>query len=165
MAVRALATAGGVALAVVGCIGAPSSMRDAPPLPVPYEIDATGFEYAWRFTYPGADGRLGTADDVAATTDLHVPVDTPIRLQLHSQDYVYFFGIPDLDLRQIAVPDLDFSLEWTSAAEGRFELLGDEMCGRPHETLDGTLVVTSRAAFRAWLDDQDLAAAGPATDR
>ena len=71
-------------------------------IPEPYEIDATGHEYVWTYTYPGADGRLGTADDVAATTDLHIPVDVPVRLYLHSSDYVYFFGVPHLDLRQIA---------------------------------------------------------------
>mgnify|MGYP001279359731 CR=1 FL=1 len=150
-------------LAVAGCGGPSSHGRGAPAaaavaIPEPYEIDATGNEYVWRYTYPGADGRLDTADDVATTTDLHVPVGVPVRLRLHSLDYVYFFGVPHLELKQIAVPDLEFDLAWTSTDVGTFELLGDQMCGRPHASLDGQLVVMPRDAYAAWLGDLDLAA-------
>ena len=47
--------------------------RDSiPPNAYPIGIHAKQFE--WQVTYPGPDGRLGTADDFTVRNQLHVPV-------------------------------------------------------------------------------------------
>jgi cytochrome c oxidase subunit 2 len=113
----------------------------------PLVIDIIGVEYEWRLLYPGPDGRLNTGDDRTDMRHLHLPAHTDVRLQLHSEDYVYSFSLPHRDLKEIAVPDLEFALSFTTGKEGIFELLGDQMCGYAHPKLMGKLIIISADDF------------------
>jgi len=118
----------------------------------PFLAEATGRDYRWGFRYAGGDGALGTPDDVFGAGDLHVPAHARVLLQLESEDYLYLFRVADLDLSQIASPELDFSLEFESGRPGSYEMVGDEvMCGRPHPEFRGRLVVLPPPEMRAWL--------------
>ena len=110
-------------------------------------IDITGAEYEWYLRYPGPDGILNTADDGLDMRDLHLPAETNVRLQLHSKDYVYSFALPHLDLKEIAIPDLVFTLSFTTGQKGAFDLLGDQLCGYAHPKLMGNLIILSPAEF------------------
>lgn len=117
----------------------------------PLEILITGDDFEWRITYPGADNTLGTSDDITVLQDLHVPANTAIHLELRSLDYLYTIALPQFNLKEIAVPDLEFSLDFYSADAGVFALRGDQMCGYTHESLIGQLIVQSPDEFLAWL--------------
>jgi heme/copper-type cytochrome/quinol oxidase subunit 2 len=54
-------------------------------------------------------------------------------------------------LKEIAVPKLRFDLRFQTAAPGRFELLGDHLCGGAVETLQGVLVVEPAQDLCQWL--------------
>ena len=59
--------------------------------------------------------------------------------------------MPDLDLQEIAVPGLDFGLQFRTDDEEVIQLLGDQMCGFAHETLIGNVYVRSNdAEFYDW---------------
>ena len=115
---------------------------------MPLEIEITGEDCRWNVRYPGPDGRLGTPDDRRGGPDLHLPVDVPARVRLHSNDFVYTFALPDLGLQEIAVPELEFVLALRPDAAGRYRLRGDPMCGRTYPDLQGVLVVDSESRFR-----------------
>ena len=120
--------------------------------PGPLRIQITGEEYIWQFRYPGPDGALNTADDIVKPgKELHLPFGIEIELELTSQDYIYTFALPHLDLHQVAVPDLTFALAFTPQISGVFAFVGDQMCGFEHESLNGRVVVESPAAFVDWL--------------
>lgn len=120
--------------------------------PQPLRIQITGEEFTWQFRYPGPDGALQTADDlIKPGRELHLPLGLAVELELTSRDYIYTLAFPDLDLRQVAVPDLTFALTFTPQTPGVFAFVGDQMCGFTHESLHGRLVVESPAAFAAWL--------------
>ena len=104
-------------------------------------VEVTGDEFNWYFRYPGPDGELGTADDRHSVQDLYLPANSRVDLNLKSKDYVYTFALPDLDLQEIAVPGLDFSLQFSTSDEETLQLLGDQMCGFAHETLIGKVYV------------------------
>jgi cytochrome c oxidase subunit 2 len=146
-------------LILAGC-----DRRDAAPstaemsrLPSPFVVEAAGADDEWRYRYPGLDGRLGTADDRQVAGDLHLPSETRVQLRLKSADAVYFFGIPQLGLKQVAIPDMDFTLELETGAVDRYALLGDQLCGSVHPRMRGNLVVESLPAFMAWLGEQRAA--------
>jgi cytochrome c oxidase subunit 2 len=124
-------------------------------LPEPLTVRVVGRNFYWNFTYPGADGKLGTDDDVDGGTDLHVPEGHPVRLELTSDDYIYVFRANALDLKETAVPDIFFTIDFTPSSIGRFDLEVDPMCRVRilHEEEDnmGQLVVESRAQFLKWL--------------
>ncbi len=113
----------------------------------PLVVDITGAEYEWHMRYPGSDGKLNTGDDGLDKRHLHLPAHTEVKLQLHSEDYLYSFALPHLDLKEIAIPDLEFSLSFTTGPEGTFDLLGDQLCGYAHPKLMGKLIILSPSDF------------------
>ncbi len=114
-------------------------------------VEVTGDEFNWYFRYPGPDGELGTDDDRHSVQDLYLPANARVDLNLNSNDYVYTFALPDLELQEIAVPDLDFGLQFSTQDETTLQLLGDQMCGFAHETLIGKVYVRANGAgFYDW---------------
>ena len=122
---------------------------EAASIPQPLVIDITGAEYEWHMRYPGLDGKLNTADDGLDKRHLHLPAYSEVQLQLHSKDYLYSFALPHLGIREIAIPDLEFSLSFATGPEGTFDLLGDQLCGYAHPKLMGKLIVLSPSDFAA----------------
>ncbi|MEO8083355.1 MAG: hypothetical protein ABI780_05995 [Ardenticatenales bacterium] len=128
----------------------------SPPAPPSIQLRIVGREHRWRFEHPGPDGVLDTPDDRVSTGDLHLPADIPVRLELHSDDDLYFFGIPALDAKQIAMPDLTYWLSLGANPAGRFDLLGDLMCGGSYPQMRGQLVIEPWSSYTTWLERQPL---------
>lgn len=151
----------GVAPEVGGMQPISVRVRDTPDSKItildPTIIDVTGDDYCWHVAHPGMDGELGTQDDQRMTRNIHVPVDTKIRLRLHSRDYVYTLALPDWGLREIAVPELEFGIEFRAPQPGRYRLWGDQQCGFTHPQLLGTLHVHHRIEYARWLCRADQA--------
>ncbi len=120
----------------------------------PLLVQVKGDDYEWHITYAGPDRKLNTSDDIVDMKDVHVPVATPVRIQLRSEDYVYLLALPELELKQIAVPDMEFSIDFQFDAAGAYELEGNQLCGFRHETLMGKVFVQSSDQFRAWLQER-----------
>ncbi|KAF0244816.1 MAG: heme/copper-type cytochrome/quinol oxidase subunit [Planctomycetota bacterium] len=117
-------------------------------------VEVTGRGMEWIVRYPGEDGVLGSADDVTDRQNLHVPAGADTTVVLKSADYVYSFSLPAFEAREIAVPDLVFSLRFKPETPGEYELQGDNMCGGTHSALKGKLIVEPAYAFRAWLKER-----------
>ena len=154
----------GVLVGATGCEPAPleapasrptaaESVPEEPAPSAPLLIEVTGDDFNWYHRYPGTDGELRTEDDVVAIRNVHVPVNTKTTLELHSKDYVYTFALPHLGLKEIAVPDMTFSLEFEEDTPGTYELRGDQLCGYSHPDLIGKLVVETQQDFVSWLEN------------
>ncbi len=124
--------------------------REIAPTPRPLVVHVTGEAYEWHVTYPGADGVHGTADDRHTLGSLHAAAGRPLVIELRSRDLLYTFGIPRLDIKEIAVPDLVYTVEFTPADSGTFVLRGDQLCGYRHQSLIGELVVESPVELERW---------------
>jgi cytochrome c oxidase subunit 2 len=57
-----------------------------------------GEQWAWRFTYPGPDGKLDTEDDLEIVNELHVPLDKVVLFELTAKDVLHSLWIPELRL-------------------------------------------------------------------
>ena len=120
---------------------------------IPLQVEARGSRRAWQFSYVGLDGILGTDDDRVSSGDLRLPAGADVVIQLRSDDYIYVFSCPGLKLKEIAVPDLEFSIAFRADRNGQYDLAMDPMCGfrlPPGETM-GTLRVVPEREFRTWL--------------
>lgn len=120
--------------------------KDSPPL---FEVTAGQFE--WRFTFAGADGRIGTADDVHSLNEFHVPVGKKVVFNLKSRDVLHSFFVPSFRIKQDAVPGITIPMWFEAMKEGRFELVCAELCGWGHYKMRGMVTVESEAAFQEWL--------------
>lgn len=124
-----------------------------PSLPEPYHIEITGRNRQWHVRYPDETGRLATKEKVLTDRSIPVPRDTKVVFVLKSMDFLYTFAIPQFGLKEIAVPDLEFQLEFRSENSGRIEFLGEHLCGDPQSEMSGTLVVEPQDCFLAWLEE------------
>ncbi len=119
----------------------------------PLFIQLTGTKHRWRAAYPMIDGTFLAIDDLLAESQLHVPLDTEVVLILKSTDYIYTLAIPELGLKEIAIPDLEFRMAFRPTRVGLVPMIGEELCGLPGGAGGNSvqLVVESREQFLAWL--------------
>jgi cytochrome c oxidase subunit 2 len=118
-----------------------------------------GEAWQWRITYPGADGRLDTADDVQTVNELHVPVEKTILFELRARDVLHSLWIPELRLKQDAVPGRTIRGWFRATREGEYPVVCAEICGIAHTLMAGKLRVESEAEYRQWLQSRTPAAA------
>jgi len=119
-------------------------------------------QFEWNTTYPGADGQLGTADDFVRRNQMNIPVDVPVRITLESEDVIHSFYLPELRLKQDAVPGMSIPAWFQATRTGEFTVGCAELCGLQHYRMKGTLTVMSADEFNAWNAQQSMAAAGAA---
>lgn len=122
-----------------------------PKVPVHAQVLAGQFE--WRMSYPGADGKLDTKEDnVESVNDLHVVKNKPTIIHLKSRDVLHSFFLPNLRLKQDAVPGMTIPLWFEAKESGNYDLACAELCGWGHYKMKGRLVVhDNQGDFDAWL--------------
>ena len=121
---------------------------------IPPTVEVMGRQFDWRFRYPGADGQLGTLDDVHVVKTLHLPVDEDILIELKSGDVLHSFFLPNLRVKQDAVPGSKIPVWFRATKTGEFDLVCAELCGWGHYKMKGRLIIQSREAFDAWLQQK-----------
>jgi cytochrome c oxidase subunit 2 len=110
-----------------------------------------GKQFNWEITYPGPDGKIGTADDYVIDNDLHVPVNKVVRIDLEAKDVIHSFFVPAMRLKQDAVPGRKINVWFKAIETGQWEIPCAELCGFGHSGMKGTLFVQSEADYNAWL--------------
>ncbi|MCA9121193.1 MAG: cytochrome c oxidase subunit II [Planctomycetales bacterium] len=117
-------------------------------------VEVTGRQFEWRLRYAGADGEIGTQDDLYSVNDLHIPVDEEVVIAIKSEDVLHSFFLPNLRLKQDVVPGMK-QYVWFRANEiGNFDIVCAELCGWGHYKMRGRLTIESREKFDAWLQQQ-----------
>jgi cytochrome c oxidase subunit 2 len=120
-------------------------------------MEAIGHQFGFQFRYP----RLSQP----VADDMHVPVDTPITLNVTSVDVIHGFWVPEIRLKADMVPGLVQTLRFTPTKIGTYRIICSEFCGRDHGDMVATLHIDSQQDFGRWLAQeskaQSLAAAAP----
>ncbi len=122
-----------------------------PDMPPTCRVIARQFE--WRIQYPGKDGVLDSLDDVHHVNDLHIPVNEMILVQLESMDVLHDFFLPNLRIKQDAVPGMTIPVWFRATEEGLYDLVCAELCGWGHYKMKGQLTVESKAKYEQFLAD------------
>lgn len=116
------------------------------------EVHVLAQQYAWRFRYPGPDGKFGSTNkadkDPAAKDDyvletLQVPVDRPVILKMRSLDVLHALFIPNARFKQDLVPGLEIPGWFKIRKPGVYPIACAELCGEGHYTMGSTLYVYS----------------------
>ena len=118
------------------------------------EIIVTAKQYEWNVTYPGPDGSLGTADDFEVLNQVHAPVDQPVWIHLRAEDVIHSLFLPEMRVKQDALPGKDIPVWFEATATGEYTLGCAELCGIGHTTMNGTLTIHTAADFQAWATAQ-----------
>jgi cytochrome c oxidase subunit 2 len=121
-----------------------------------YEIQVVAKKWNWSFIYPN-----GYVD-----ADLHVPIDTPVKLVLSADDVLHSLYIPAFRVKNDCVPG-KYSHLWFTANkvarpddgdgvnlgdEGGFDLFCTEYCGQGHSSMIAKVIVHESGKFESWLE-------------
>ena len=111
-------------------------------------VNVTGHQWWWEFGYPEQElvsERLVTANE------LHVPVNTDVKLNLRSDDVIHSFWIPKLAGKVDVVPSNVNPMKFKSEEIGTFFGLCAEFCGVAHSHMRFRVIVESEEDFKAWV--------------
>ena len=145
------------------------------------QVEVTGVQFAWYFRYPGPDAVFGitkptlvapgegnplgldstdphAADDIVSS-ELVLPVDHQVDLRLRAQDVIHGFSVPEMRLKQNAVPGEIIHIHFTPTTPGSYAILCTQVCGLGHYRMSATLRVLTPEEFAAWLTQHHKAAA------
>ncbi|MFK7973060.1 MAG: cytochrome c oxidase subunit II [Bacteroidia bacterium] len=145
-------------------------------------------QFDWTIRYPGADGQLGqahvkyidndkgnsiglnfqdeeTRDDIIVT-EIHVPVDQPICMNIRSQDVLHSATLAHFRVKMDAVPGMPTKFYFTPKITTKkmremkdnpdfvYELSCQQICGSAHYNMRRVLVVETQEEYDEWLKAQ-----------
>lgn len=112
-----------------------------------------GRQFVWQFTHPGKDGVIRTDDDIVTYNQLYIPVGDKIQFELTAKDVLHSFFIPNVRIKQDAVPGRTIKGWFDALKTGDWPIVCAELCGMGHGQMKGTLHVKTAEEFDAWLDE------------
>ena len=80
-----------------------------------------------------------------------IPVNKPVSVLLRSKDVTHAFYVPQLRVKQDAVPGMGIRVNFTATKEGEYEIACAELCGMQHYKMRGRLLVMTDAEYEKWL--------------
>jgi cytochrome c oxidase subunit II len=115
-------------------------------------IEVMPQQFAWNFRYAGEDIEFGTEDDlIPAQNQMHIPVNTPVVIQIAPYDVIHSFFIPNFRVKIDATPGMINTMWFQATETGNFEIACAELCGNSHYRMRGFLTVDSPEDYQKWL--------------
>jgi len=141
------------------------------------QVEVTGMQFAWYFRYPGHDATFGntklslvapgegnplgidprdphSADDIV-TSQLVLPAGREVDLTLLSQDVIHGFSVPEMRLKQNALPGQTAHIHFTPTTPGTYAILCTQLCGLGHYRMTATMLILPPDKFATWLQQHE----------
>ena len=117
--------------------------------------EITARQFQWVMRYPGPDGRLNSPDDLFTVNDLHFVKNRTALIYLKSSDVLHSFFLPQMRIKQDAVPGMTIPVWFDSDTAGKFELVCAELCGWGHYKMRGNVTVhETDEEFQKWINEK-----------
>ncbi|MBI2682284.1 MAG: cytochrome c oxidase subunit II [Acidobacteriales bacterium] len=106
------------------------------------EVYITGKQWMWKMQHPTGQREIN---------QLHVPVNTNVRLTMISQDVIHSFFVPEFRIKHDVLPGR-YTYAWFNATKpGTYHIFCTEYCGTKHSGMIGEVIVMEPAAYQLWL--------------
>jgi cytochrome c oxidase subunit II len=105
-----------------------------------------GHQWWWEARYPGTS--------VVTANEIHIPVRTPVRLEVRTDDVIHSFWVPQLNRKIDTLPGQTSAIELYADAAGRYRGQCAEFCGLQHAHMGVYVFADPPAKFAAWLAEQ-----------
>jgi cytochrome c oxidase subunit II len=106
------------------------------------EVYVTAKQWMWKTQHPSGAREIN---------QLHIPVNTNVRLTMISQDVIHSFFVPEFRIKHDVLPNR-YSYIWFNASKtGTYKILCTEYCGTKHSGMIGEVYVMDPAAYQVWL--------------
>ncbi len=136
-------------------------------------------QFAWYFRYPGVDATFGATEpplvsaaegnplgvdpadphghDDLVSSELVLSAGREVDLRLRAQDVIHGFAVPELRLKQNAVPGQTIHIHFTPTSPGTYAILCTQLCGSGHYRMNANLRVLQPDEFARWLAVRSVA--------
>jgi cytochrome c oxidase subunit 2 len=113
-------------------------------------VKVIGHQFWWEYQYPD----LG----ITTATELVIPIDKVVNLELSSVDVIHSFWVPQLNGKTDAFPN-HVNFTWIQAnTPGAYYGQCAELCGAGHANMRAVVVAKTQEEFDQWVKQQQ---AGP----
>jgi len=105
-------------------------------------------------------------DIISQNGELHLVVNKPVKLLICSRDVIHDVGLPHFRLKMDAVPGITTTLWFTPSIttdsmksithnpDFVYEISCDQLCGKGHYSMRGTIIVQTQAEYDRWMASQ-----------
>ena len=105
-------------------------------------------------------------DDIYATGELHLVVNKPVKMVINAKDVIHDVGLAHFRMKMDAVPGMPTTMWFTPTKTTKqkraetgnpdfvYEISCDQMCGKGHYSMRGTIVVETQEEYDAWMATQ-----------
>ena len=141
--------------------------------PTALQVEVTGMQFAWYFRYPGKDATFGRVEpslldpgagnplgldpadthgkDDIVSSELVLPAGREVDIRLRALDVIHGFAVPEMRVKQNAVPGQTVHLHFTPTEPGTYAILCTQLCGLGHYRMNANLRVLPAAEVESWL--------------
>lgn len=113
---------------------------------LPLTIGVNAHQWWWQADYRPSD----SAGNFTTANEIHIPVGTPVRIELRSADVIHSFWVPKLAGKTDVIPGRVNSM-WIEAKEpGIYRGQCAEYCGAEHALMSFRVVAEPLDRFRKW---------------
>ena len=145
--------------------------------PTALQVEVVGMQFAWYFRYPGQDAAFGRVEpalldpgagnplgldpadthgkDDIVSSELVLPAGREVDLRLRALDVIHGFAVPEMRVKQNAVPGQTIHLHFTPSQPGTYAILCTQLCGLGHYRMNANLRVLPEPAFEIWLQARE----------
>ena len=117
-------------------------------------VEVIGHQWWWEYRYP----TLG----ISATNELHLPVRTPVQIEMTSADVIHSFWVPALGGKRDLTQGRHSRIAFRPDSIGEYWGQCAEFCGVSHANMRLRVMVESDSVFQGWVDRQRGAPIPPA---
>ncbi len=117
-------------------------------------VEVIGHQWWWEYRYPTLN--------ISAYNELHLPVRTPIQVDMTSADVIHSFWVPRLGGKRDLIQGRTNRIAFRADSTGEYWGQCAEFCGASHANMRLRVFVESDSAFQRWVDQQRAAPATPA---
>jgi cytochrome c oxidase subunit II len=110
------------------------------------EVDVIGHMFWWEVYYPD--------EDIITANEIVVPVDTPIRFNLTTEDVIHSFWIPRLHGKMDMIPGRTNIFVFEANQTGSFRGNCAEFCGIAHAQMVAYVHVVEQDEYDEWVANQ-----------
>lgn len=105
-------------------------------------VEVRGQQFAWSYVWQ---------DQGIESGDLRVPVDQQVELNIKAADVIHSWWVPEIRVKQDAVPGITTRLLFTPEETGTYEVICAELCGAGHGVMRSRMIVMEQNEYREWL--------------
>ncbi len=107
--------------------------------------------------------------DIVSINQMHLPVNKQVLIHLTSKDVIHSFGIPEMRIKQDAVPGMTIpffftptmtsdvfleKIKGTKRAGQGYEIACAQLCGNSHYRMRGYVTIETDEKYDSWLAQQ-----------